>query len=611
MNDIINDIFLSEDPQASETIDVRDFFPNTELGVLSHNHARIFQDMQTGEGKKLDLTKKHLITIKKQRQKNLEDLYNEKKYTTKFLQIFSKNRIIRPNPISIMDPLPRPPFNTIDVRTLETIISVSTYPDIYILPIPHLRRVTKTLRKQRKRIIVGSLVFVTLSVSLVFLSLAAKNYVEQETIRDYNRISALKDMRDIHAIAQEIQDIHSSFSQIVTVFSPFRAILDNRFYSHPQVHLAGNVIHGGLELSDSLEKTILIAQSFMKELPQDGSCNTAFFGSGGIAENGCKLKITDFLKEQRNNLVEINTGLEKTLSYYAGIESLGNPLFDEKLQKNMQSLLGIREILTFSLAHFDDIMRMLGDTKPEQYMIINQNQDELRANGGFPGSILSFELYKGQIQKFEKHDVYDYDWKLYPYKETPPSGLEGYSGNFGVRDANYYPDFQDSAKKIGFFVEKAGFNSVDTMIAINQGIILELLKKYGPVKMDAYGLIIDQTNFSRIVSTLVEARVFPYKKLDTGNAYQSPKEFLFRFMEVFAKQLTEKRDIFGYVKIFVDHFQRHEILIASKNTDTQAFLEQLGTRESWQSDQGNFIYPIFTSLSANKSDRYMKRTLTT
>ncbi len=148
------------------------------------------------------------------------------------------------------------------------------------------------------------------------------------------------------------------------------------------------------------------------------------------------------------------------------------------------------------------------------------------------------------------------------------------------------------------------------MVAINQGIIIELLKKYGPVKMDDYGLTIDHTNFSRVVSTLVEARVFPYKKLDTGHTYQSPKEFLFRFMEVFAKQLAEKRDIFGYLRILVDNFQRHEILIASKNTETQAFLEQLGTKEAWQSNQGNFVYPIFTSLSANKSDRYMKRILT-
>jgi hypothetical protein len=262
--------------------------------------------MKSGEGNRLDLTKKHTLTIKKQRQKNLEDLYSEKKYTTSFLQIFSKNRIIRPNPISLLSPLPHPPFNTIDIRTLETIVSVSTYPDIYILPIPHLRRVTKTLRKQRKRIIVGSLVFVTLSISLVFLSLAAKNYVEQETIRDYNRIAALKDIRDITALTREIQEIHTSFSRIATIFSPFRIVLDNRFYSHPQVHLASNVIHGGLTLSESLENTIFIAQDFIKELPKDGSCDVLLSGSGGLGENRCKLKITDFLKERRKKLEEIN-----------------------------------------------------------------------------------------------------------------------------------------------------------------------------------------------------------------------------------------------------------------------------------------------------------------
>jgi len=49
MNDIINDIFLSEDPRASEIIDVRGFFPHTELSVLSHNHAHIFQDIKSGE----------------------------------------------------------------------------------------------------------------------------------------------------------------------------------------------------------------------------------------------------------------------------------------------------------------------------------------------------------------------------------------------------------------------------------------------------------------------------------------------------------------------------------------------------------------------------------
>ncbi len=550
------------------------------------------------------------MRLKKPSKKSLEDLYDMKKYTPSILGIFSKNRVIRTNPLSILTSLPAPVFNTLDVRTMEYMIPSRIYSDIYSFPVPLSRRVRRTLRRNKRRIAIGSVVILSLSISLVLLSVTAKSYVEQETIRDYNRIAALKDMRDLEALSKEVSDIRNSFETIALVFSPFRAVLDNNIYSHPQVHLASNVIHGGLTLSESMERAISIARDFTKELPKDERCSfSGMFGTGWSTENSCPVKITDFLREKRTLLESINANIGTTLSYYAGIESLGNPLFDEKLEKNMKSLLGIKELLTFSLAHFEDIMKLLGDTKPEQYMILNQNHDELRANGGFPGSILAFELYKGRVQKFEKHDVYDYDWKLYPYKETPPSGLEGYSGNFGVRDANYYPDFRDSAKKIGFFVEKAGFNSVDTMIAINQGIIIELLAKYGPVKMPEYNLTIDATNFSRVVSTLVEARVFPYKKLDTAHAYQSPKEFLFRFMEAFSAQLAEKRDIFGYLNILVDNFKRHEILIASKNSETEAFLETLGTREKWMGDEGNFIYPIFTSLSANKSDRYMNRAL--
>lgn len=70
------------------------------------------------------------------------------------LSVFSKNRIIRTDPLSIMDPLPRPRFNTLDIRPDEVVPSVRTYPDIYTLPVPISRRAKKTLRKHRKRIVV-------------------------------------------------------------------------------------------------------------------------------------------------------------------------------------------------------------------------------------------------------------------------------------------------------------------------------------------------------------------------------------------------------------------------------------------------------------------------
>lgn len=106
MTDTINDIYLPEDPSASQTIDARDFFPKILLDVVSHNNSRAFHDMRSGKGKMLDVTEKLTLTIKKPGKKGLEDLYDQRKYTGSILSLFSKNRTIRMNPISILKPLP-------------------------------------------------------------------------------------------------------------------------------------------------------------------------------------------------------------------------------------------------------------------------------------------------------------------------------------------------------------------------------------------------------------------------------------------------------------------------------------------------------------------------
>lgn len=115
-----------------------------------------------------------------------------------------------------------------------------------------------------------------------------------------------------------------------------------------------------------------------------------------------------------------------------------------------------------------EILTMLGNRDPQRYMIFNQNRDEIRANGGFPGSIITFTLYKGNILDYRTDDVYYYDWNLYPHVETPPPGIALLSDNYGLRDVNYYPDFRETLQKANSFVEKSGDSTLTTAIAIHQ-----------------------------------------------------------------------------------------------------------------------------------------------
>jgi hypothetical protein len=155
---------------------------------------------------------------------------------------------------------------------------------------------------------------------------------------------------------------------------------------------------------------------------------------------------------------------------------------------------------------------------------------------------------------------------------------------------------------VNFFYEKAGGGSIDTLIAINQGFVIDLLKKYGSVHLKEINADVTADNFSELMSVLVENKL---------GAKISPKDILFRFTEELEKNLMEKKDFIGYVDLFLKEIDDGEVLVASRDDTIKNFITANTTQEKWKTNTGNWFYPIFTSLSGNKSDRYVKRTFET
>ena len=122
------------------------------------------------------------------------------------------------------------------------------------------------------------------------------------------------------------------------------------------------------------------------------------------------------------------------------------------------------------------------------------------------------------------------------------------------------------------------------------------------MRLKEIGTDVTAENFSTLMSTLVENKL---------GARISPKDILFRFSEELEKHLLEKKDIVGYIDIFAKALDENEILLGSRDETIQKFITTHTNQESWKTNRGNWIYPIFTSLSGNKSDRYVKRTFET
>lgn len=153
---------------------------------------------------------------------------------------------------------------------------------------------------------------------------------------------------------------------------------------------------------------------------------------------------------------------------------------------------------------------MLGAIKPTSYLIIFQNNMELRPTGGFIGSFAIVNFDEGKLSGFDVLDVYSADGQLKGHVE-PPGPIKEHLGeaNWYLRDANWDPDFPQSAARIEWFLNKEIDKSVDGVISFDLDVARELLKITGPITLTDFNEQITAENLYEKTQTEVEDQFFP------------------------------------------------------------------------------------------------------
>jgi hypothetical protein len=170
----------------------------------------------------------------------------------------------------------------------------------------------------------------------------------------------------------------------------------------------------------------------------------------------------------------------------AAREALGS---SERLPWRVQQLLEQSDpwlpFVQSSLALATIVPELMGSDGPQAYVILVQNEDELRATGGFISSAGLLIVDQGAIAGLEFMDsslVDDYLNKPYDWPPDPLYEFMLLEG-FGFRDANFWPDFATSAEKAMTLFTYGLEIPVDGVIAIDQTFVRLLLTAAGPVTL--------------------------------------------------------------------------------------------------------------------------------
>jgi len=247
--------------------------------------------------------------------------------------------------------------------------------------------------------------------------------------------------------------------------------------------------------------------------------------------------------------------------------------------------------------NFDVLLSLLGDDVPHRYLLLFQNNHELRATGGFIGSYMIVDVNDGQITKMEAKDVYETDGQLKDVVK-PPSGIDQVADRLYMRDANYSPDFPTSARDIMWFLEHSKGPSVDTVIAIDQTVVETLLKVTGPLVLPSFPFQIRADNFNDIVSFYTEAKL---------SESATPKQLLFDLIPVLQQNLSDLAQVDDLLQMGMELIEEGHVQVYSVDPKVQELVMRIGMDGAITEpdDKTDYLSVITTAIGGNKSDEYM------
>lgn len=248
----------------------------------------------------------------------------------------------------------------------------------------------------------------------------------------------------------------------------------------------------------------------------------------------------------------------------------------------------------------DFLLKFIGDTGTRTYIVLLENNTELRPTGGFPGTYAILSFQKGALKKVFIDDIYNIDGQIKD-NIVPPQPLQHITPNWGMRDANWFADFPTSARKIQEMYQRDGGGAVNGVLAINPSVIARLLDITGPIDMPEYNKTLDSRNFVAEIQEQVEAKT---------NLSQ-PKKIVFDFQPVFFQKLAAlpKEKWVDVFKVFIDSLTQKHIIASFNDPDLQEVAIENGFAGELKTTDGDYVQVAITNVKGGKADAVTENTM--
>lgn len=261
-----------------------------------------------------------------------------------------------------------------------------------------------------------------------------------------------------------------------------------------------------------------------------------------------------------------------------------------------------------ALTYFSDYV-LKNDDREKTFLVLFQNNLEIRPGGGFIGSFGILKMKNGKILALETHDTGIFDGRIpdtveppYPMKETLRIK------SWKLRDSNWSPDWPTNAQKAEeFYYLGQGREKFDGVIGITANVLTSFLKATGPVSIEGYPGTYGDENAVIMLEYQVE-KAFEEQGIARGERKSVLTDLAKEIMKKVFELDSSKKIELG--KIILEDLNEKDIQLYFHDAVLQAQAEKAGWSgemdKAWKKD---FLMATDANLGAWKSDYYIKRTV--
>ena len=372
-----------------------------------------------------------------------------------------------------------------------------------------------------------------------------------------------QNLKSIETIDKNIERVSDGISNIKWLFTMLNK--DDLYLNLMQMIQAGeNASKGAKQLTEAVTPFAHYIKEFEPAITfQDNTPSTT-------------KEYRQYLDEMSKNSYKLNEASYKLSLASEIMTKVDTTAFPKSIQSEILDIKDyVKQIDDVAKAYKEAssfLPAVLGQDERQRYLILLQNESEMRATGGWPTSYGVLGIEGGQIREIFVDDIYNADGTLKVQGKTynPPDSMAKALNltKWSFSLANWYPDLSDTHDSLEKFTKDLGIGSrIDGVITIDIAFLQKLLDKWGGIQVPGEDEIITSQN--------IYPKIFEmHEEFEPGSTQKA--SFLANLANEVIKKIFSMNisDAISLKDVFISSLNEKHLQATFTNPDAYAFFNK-------------------------------------